>query len=257
MSGPPSDIDPAALVAYLREKPRPSRVVDFPGDALKGTSWERVRIVVPAAIAHGEAQLAAHKRMRDELKIPREEWQTETGAAMLGDLTAKELLARVVYSEQVTDARRSVPYAKLFADSKDVERLLSADEIAVLFALYQQVAFELGPRMAVLTDAQVDAWVETLKRGFDPLAYLELLDCHALIRGFHRRIVRASAESDTSSPPDSPPSEWPSTSVLESMTSATGTICSGVPHSLPSNGSNDSLTPDDAAAIARRMRNEL
>lgn len=253
MSGPPSDIDPGALVAYLKQKPRPSKVVDFPSETLKGTSWERVRIIVPAAIAHGEAQLAAHKRMRDELKIPREEWTTETGAAMLGDLTAKEVLARVVFSEREIAPGK---YARLFADSSDVEKCLSSDEIAILFALYQQVAFEIGPRLAVLTDAQVDAWIETLKRGFDPLARLELLDCHVLIRGLHRRIVKVSAESSTSSPQDSQLSIWPDTSESTSTISATDTTSYGVPQSAQPNGSIDPITPDDAAAIARRMRGE-
>lgn len=253
MSGPPSDISPAALVAYLKQKPRPSKVVDFPGESLKGTSWERVRIIVPAAIAHGEAQLAAHKRMRDDLKIPREEWNTETGAAMLGDLTAKEVLARVVFSEQEIAPNK---YARLFADSTDVERLLSADEIAILFALYQQVAFELGPRLAVLSEAQVDAWVETLKRGFDPLASLELLDCHVLIRGLHRRIVTGSAKSGTSDLQDSLQSSSLSTSESESTTSAMDITFSGEPQPQPSIGLADTISPDDAAAIARRMRGE-
>jgi hypothetical protein len=240
----------------LKEKPRPSKVVDFPGEELKGTSWERVRIIVPAAIAHGEAQLAAHKRMRDDLKIPREEWNTETGAAMLGDLTAKELLARVVFSEQEIGSPGSHKYARLFSDSTDVERLLSADEIAILFALYQQVAFELGPRLSVLTEAQVDAWIEVLKRGFDPLASLELLDCHVLIRGLHRRIVKGSVASDTSDLQDSPQSSSPSTSESTSLTSVMDTISFGAQPFPQSTGSSDPISSDDAAALARRMRGE-
>lgn len=254
--GPPSDLTPGALVALMRERPRPNKVVPFPSEALKGTRWENVRIVVPPAAAHGESQLAAHRRMRDDLKIPLNEWQSETGQAMLGDLTAKELLARVCHYETPIDATAG-KFARWFADSRDVEQALTADEVAVLFAIFEQVQYELGPRLHVLTDSEVEAWITRLEGGLrlDPLAYLQLPDLVALISGLARLVVKARSSSGTSTSQDSQPAQWQTSSELASEISSTDTTSSGSPPSAPPLGLpvTETVDTDSATAIARQM----
>lgn len=258
--GPPSDVSPSDLVTLLLAKPRPSKVVDFPSETLKGTKWERIRIIIPSAVEHGKAQLAAHKRMQEELRIPNSEWNTETGSAIIGDFVAKEMLARVVFSEEEIAPGK---YARLFARSHDVEKCLSSDEVAVLHALFLQVQFELGPRLSVLSDTEVDAWIEVLKGGFDPLAYLVLPDLHVLIHGLVRRIAKVTASSDILPSPDSQPLTSLDTWESSPTNSATPTGSFGEPQSQPSTGLLDDvdsdpiivdpISPEDAAAIARGM----
>ena len=245
---------PGALLAMLKERPRPNRVVPFDSEATKGTLWENVRIVVPPASAHGEAQLAAHKRMRDELKLPINEWQTETVQALIGDITAKELLARVCFFEREIAPGK---FARWFSDSVDVERALSADEIAVLFAKFEEVRLELGPRLMVLTDADVEAWLERLEYGhrLDPLARLQLPDWVALVSGLARLVAKERSRSATSLTPDSPHDNSPDTSGSTSGICATDTTSYGSPPSAPSLGLpiDDVIDSDFAAAIAERM----
>lgn len=254
--GPPTDVEPSALVSFLRQKPRPGKVVDFPVEVAKGTPFEQVRIIVPPSVETSRSQYSAHVRMRDEIKIPLTEWQTETASAMIGDLTAKEVIARMVHGTQEISPGR---YLKHFADSRDVENALADDEIAVLFALCQQVRRELGPRLQVLTDAEVDAWIEVLSKGFDPLAYLESPDLEVLVRGLVRRLVMVRAKSTGSQAPDSPPSTSPDTSESKWTTSATDTTSFGEPlepelDGFPDTQGDDELEPLSADAELARAR---
>jgi hypothetical protein len=235
------------LVAALRERPRPNKVVDFPcthGEC----PIKRVRIIVPSATANAEAQRAAHVRLRDEMKIPTSEWETITASEILGDLVAKEMIARMVHLENAIKGTNKYPV--LFTSSRDVEELISADELAVLHALCVQTQFELGPRLKVLTDNEVDQWIEALKGGFDPLAYLQSPDLGVLVRGLHRRLV----ESTTSQLPDSPPPTWRDLSASKRETFAMDTICSGALPEPPSIGiASNELTDDEAREIALEM----
>lgn len=246
-NGPPP-VGSSNLVTLLMERPRPSKVVDFP--ALHGgVPIGRVRIMVQPAQANGQAQWKAHERLRDELKIPTKEWETVTASEILGDLVAKEMIARMVFMEHPIKGTQH-QYVPLFTDAKSVEELISADELAVLHALCVQVQFELGPRLKVLTDAEVDQWIEALKGGFDPLAYLQSPDLGVLIRGLHRRLV----ESTTSPNPDSPPPTWRDLSESKLQTFAMDTTCSGALPEPPSTGiASSEITDDEAHDIALQM----
>lgn len=239
--GPPSDISSSGLVEFLKAKPRPGKDVPFPVDGVQGTRWENVRIIVPPCDANGAAQLAAHNRMKT--MIPKEEWGTASASAILGDLTAKEMIARTCFEPKNYGTDEQPFYKKHFANSVDVEKTLSADETAILFALMQQTLFEIGPRLSVLTDEEVDAWIEVLKDGLDPLAYLVLPDLHVLIRGLVSRISRANASSASSANPDSPPLTLPDTSESSRAISAMGTISSGGLPSKLSIGSSELSPP--------------
>lgn len=185
--------------------------------------------------------------MRDEIKIPIAEWDTETARAIIGDIAAKEMISYWIWSEQ--DYGNGT-YARIFGSSKDVELTLSADEIAVLFSLCQQVQLELGPRLQVLTDHEVDMWIERLKDGFDPLAYLQSPDLALLIRGLHRRLV----ESTGSQLPDFQQSNTLDSRGSESMTFATDTTSSGEqPEQQSAGTTSETLTPEQTLAMARSM----
>lgn len=248
-NGPPPNTKPVELVTLLRQKPRPSKVVDAPVSGVEGTPYEQVRIMVPPSNVTGEAQLAAHRRMK--VMMPNlEEWKTETGASILGDLCAKERLARMLYG---VEDHGDGTYARWFASSEDVERAMSPDEVAIMFSLCMQVERELGPRLQVLQDSDVDAWIEALKVGFDPLAYLQSPDLEVLVRGLHRRVLSLQARLSGYQHQDSPPSSSLDTMESQSTNSATSTTFFGEPHDQPLDGSTEFMTPDELEALARQM----
>lgn len=247
-NGPPANLKPAELVAQLRQRPRPSMPMDFPGYQYEGTPLEKIRIVVQPSNANGQAQLAAHARMRDEMKLPLIEWETETGKAILGDLVAKEMIARMVFMDVEISPGK---YQAIFTDSKSVEQLCSADEVAVLFDLCMDVQRQLGPRLHVLTEADIDSWINILGEGLrsDMLCFLALQDARELCLGLARRL----AKSTKSQAQDSQPSESRRSSESTQTTSATDTTYSTEPRSNIVAGTT--LTDDEARAIARQMLN--
>jgi hypothetical protein len=120
----------------------------------------------------------------------------------------------------------SPKYPRLFADSKDVEASLGKQEIGILFDMFLMCEFELGPRLSVLNEEDIDLWIERLKRGLDPLPRLSLPDLVELIRGLHQRVVKLSGFLNQ----DSPDSSSPDTSGLQDLgNSVTGNSFSGEP----------------------------
>lgn len=255
-NGPPSNVSPSALVAALKQKPRPSKVVQFSDfvSAAAGTKFERIRVMVPTSGAHGMAQLAAHNRLRDDIKLPADQWESEVGKSILSDLVAKEQLAQTLYSEYEIAPGR---YERLLFDSRDVDAIFSSDEVAVLFDLWLQVQRELGPRLSVLTAKEAEEWVEVLKAGLDPLARLSLPDLVTLVTGFHRLLVEHQ-KSSACLPQPSPDSTSPDTSESNPESSATDISSSGEPQSPLLESTTELWDSETAAAIAAKMaRGEL
>jgi hypothetical protein len=183
------------FVIRMSARPRPSKVMEWPGDdPLEG--YETIRIVIPPERAYSQARLNAHNRMKAETKLAIEEWDTEGNRGIMGDIIAKEMLAACCHRDKPipgSEERFGAPkFPRLFADSKDVEKALGKQEIGILFDMFLMAEFELGPRLAVLNEEDIDLWIERLKRGIDPLPRLSLPDLVELIRGFHQRLVRLS-----------------------------------------------------------------
>lgn len=251
-NGPPSKTAPSLLVAALLQKPRPSKVINF-GEFVKaavGTQFEKVRVVVPPARAHGEAQLAAHNRLRDEVKLPPDQWESEVGKSILSDLVAKEMIAKTLHSvEEIAPGK----WARLLTDSKDVDAIFSSEEVAVLFDLWLGVQRELGPRLSVLTPKEADSWVEVLKDGMDPIWRLGYLDVATLAFGLAQQLHQLRQSSSESDQPSSPPSTSPDSWESSLPSYATDTSSFGEPQSPLPEFSTDLLSEEEAAAIAARM----
>jgi hypothetical protein len=206
------------FVTQMSARPRPSKLVDWPGDSpLPG--YEQIRIIIPAEVEYSKARLAAHKRMSEESKLPVDEWNTPEMAGIVGDLIAKEMLARCCYRDRETE--NGTRHQRLFGDSKHVEQALMKDEIAILFDLFICAEHELGPRLAVLSEDELDMWIERLKRGLDPLARMALPSLVELIRGLLLRVERLSGflsqESQFSSSLSTSDSPDPGSSVTDSV----------------------------------------
>jgi hypothetical protein len=217
------------FVTRMSERPRPSKSMEWPGDSpIPG--FENIRIVIPPEAAYSAARVKAHERMKAETRLPIEEWHTEGMVGVMGDLISKEMLAACCHRDRVIPGsveKLGVPhYPRLFADSRDVEHALGKQEIGVLFDMFILAEHELGPRLSVLSEDEVDSWIERLKRGLDPLARLSLPDLAMLIRGLIQEVERLrgllSQDSPESSLPDS--SDW-----LAPGSSATANSSSGEP----------------------------
>jgi hypothetical protein len=83
----------------------------------------------------------------------------------LGDATAKEVIAAACVTVDAAKGSNPPVYGKVFRDGRDVEKL-GADEVAVLFALWNQVQAKFGPyERNIRTPQELDAWIKRLGEG--------------------------------------------------------------------------------------------
>jgi hypothetical protein len=194
-NSPPMDEVDRDFVAKMMARPRPSEVIDWPGDEpIPG--YEKIRIIVPPDVAYDQARLAAHERMKKESRLPIEEWDTEANHGIMGDLIAKEMLARCCFRDRPrknADGEEGEPFhQRLFGSSRDVEKALGKQELGVLFDAFLMIEHRLGPRLSILTGEEIDEWIKRLSGGLSPLARLVYPDLVELIRGLHQRTIELS-----------------------------------------------------------------
>lgn len=158
---PPKDVEPSALFLKLLE-PLPSEVVDFPRKGADGKPIDQIRIAVLPHEAHNKARIAAHETLRGK-NYTAEDLKSGTLAEVLGDETAKELLAMACFqvNSQFDDDNGNPIYGRIFTDARSLD-VLQADEVAVLFNTYLLIQHKYGP---LVTDPDVDHWVKLLKEG--------------------------------------------------------------------------------------------
>lgn len=259
MSEPPRHLSDEELVSALATRPRPSRIVDFPG-----LENGRVRIMVPVMRDHQEARSLAEATVRKELKyrLNREptadDLSSHVSQQLIGDETAMELMSRCCWSVEPIggggeDGRPPV-YKRLFADAAWLRNNLDADQIAILFTEWQLVVRECGPRYSTLSESDLDLWIERLKAGawtLGPLAFMDSLDLAELCLSACKEI--SELRSSGSPTPESPSGNSPSSSESTSDSSPTGTTSFGGPAGNSAPGTSDLISLDEATAIARSL----
>lgn len=172
---------------------------------------------------------------------------------IIGDRIAKETLADVMRMPEPDTFTGKPVYMRMFRSVGELTSVMTSDEIAIMWEHFLQLQREVSPYQAVLTEADVDAWVERLKAGISPLARLALLDSHELILMLSRRV--RELQSTGSESPDSPPENSPNISVLSQPENcAPDTGSSGEPQSNCLTRLGELLTPEEALAKARDMR---
>lgn len=256
--GPPLNLTPASLVAYLAENPRPSKVVDYPG-----IENGKIRIQIPPMLDHSQARALAEVTIRTDLRsrMGREptadDLSSETARQLIGDETAMEMLARCCFS--VDEIGRTGPcgttpqYARLFADAKWIRDNLTAQQVAVLFSEFMAVQHDLGPMIHFMDDYELDAWIRRLQEGMwsmDPLSPLASLDLAELTLSACKEVVRLRSLGSQNQGSRSRPS--PGTSESDSATSATDTSCCGEPPAVATRG-REPITTEEAVEIARNL----
>ena len=255
VSGPPDDVAPSELWRRLSEAPAPSEVFPFPR---KGLEDLQIRIFCLRMEAHDTARLTARAKLTGA-GIDSRELDNIALREVYGDATAREILALAVHhpdpipGSELTGAPK---YARVWLDADQIKRQLSADEILVLFTLWQMVQRRFGPHEASVTsEKEISAWIERLKDGAN--AYpLALLDWHRLVE---LTTCLARRASELSGHLESLRSNWPPTSVSRLERLVSGTTSYGKPHAATSqNGSGDAppappMTAAEAASLAERI----
>lgn len=179
---PPEDVSPSELWLKLTQSPRPTEVIDFPRRGPDGKPVGKVRIQVLRMEEHDRARLTAQKKLKERArylgfdKLESADLEAPGVREVLGDMTARELLAMACLSEQSVTSDDDRPfYPRLFPDADGLGKELSADETAVLFNAYILVQNKYGPYERNLTEeGDLDAWMRRLEEGGSEFPLLSL-----------------------------------------------------------------------------------
>lgn len=253
----PPEVPANELFAKLLERPAPSEVAPFPRLDENGDPLFDVRIFVLTQNEREAAMAAARKRVKE--LIGDDSLPGLSLDEMLGDQTAKELLARAVHQDQlIPNQQENEPprYARLFANAHDVGRLTS-DEVACLFGAYLLVQRKYGPvESSFESEREINAWVERLAEGANsfPLALLQSHQRDTLLGLLAQRLwlvcqTLTSRQSDSDESLASLLGDWLS-----------GTSLSTEPAAEPIHSQNpdeEPITPERAIEMTRALQEQV
>lgn len=208
MAGPPSDIGASELFLRLQELPRPTELVDFPANNADGTPVGQVAIRVLTQEENFICSAAAESFTRTTLKA-------EAGGSIPGKDEAQQgyidIYRNAVGIELVLKFCRDAkdPNKPVFYTKEQVRRTLSNDQIGVLINYYMITKTRLGPIVADLSEAEMDAWLARLKEGGAafPLGLLSSETRDALL--MHSVSLLFNSPTDTSSSGSPAPESLP------------------------------------------------
>lgn len=264
MSGPPKDVEASELFQRMLERPRPNELVQF--DALNQPGARgKLRIQVLPKNEHDRARVVAHKKIADLAKkegivLTPQDLLSEAIKGTESDLAACEVLAAACLHEKpmpgYSEGDETVRYGRVFPDGDAVGRVLSADEVAYLFAAYNLVQHKYGPNESICLPEDINDWVRRLVEGAadNPFLRLSSPQWAELLTAMAQRLYALSQvlESQWSSLPDSLKSEL--------QTFCLGTSSAG---ERPENsyepmlpGAKGEVSFEQAMRLALRMRDQ-
>lgn len=192
--GPPANEDAADLWAKITTLPRAHKVVDFPRVDADGSSLGQVAIVVLTGDEVHLSNLNAEKFIRKAYKdamgeVPKADEMSGSFQSMYNTRATREILFRsckkAEHCEAGPDGVCIVDHDKLapFFPTQEAIGKLTTDETAVLMRHYMQTQSTLGPIVKLMSQSEMDEWLEVLARGgrADPLAFLSLEDVTRLL----------------------------------------------------------------------------
>jgi len=249
-NNPPTDIAPSDLLLKLMDRPQPSELVDYPARSTNGTPLARIRIMVIRMEQHDEARFRAKEYLKGKRRLTDEDLRTPFGVSMLGDATARELIAMACHMvEPIHGTEDSPKYPLIFRTSADVNKL-PADEVTALFGAYLMVQKRYGPYERELDDQEVNAWIERLEVGASELP-LSLLESHQRDELVMCLAARASTFSKLLvSQRQNSPINWES--IPESWGFTTGSLSAPAADSSSSDEERV-ITAEEAMAAAKKI----
>ncbi len=206
MPGPPTDVEPSALFRKLQETPAPSEVYDYPR---KGVDMQ-FRMFVLDVDQHQDARERAQRKLKAR-GFKAGELDGVNLREVYGDMVARELLSMAVCGVEPipgSDVRDGgAQYPRHFPSAEALGKAsVTADEVAVLFTMYQLTQAKYGPyEHNIENEHQLSQWIDTLVKGASA-APLARCDWRALVESsmlLARRafLLSACLESQRSSLP--------------------------------------------------------
>lgn len=263
MPGPPDDVPPADLFLKLQEA-RPSDVIDFPRKTGDGKRVGTTRIQVLLSSAHDKARIQALIKLRKTQGLTKEDIEGPYGATLLGDGTARELLAMACLTENpIAGSDGENPrYAQVFRDAEAIGDNLTSDEVAVLFQAYLLIQAKYGPfEKTVQTEQELSEWIKRLTEGAAAFPLQQLSSVHwaelASLLAVRAYTLSAILECLLPSLPPSLVSRLETYSLGTGFFGrrAAGTSADGTETSPSRWGVPDvTLTVEDAKAVAERAK---
>lgn len=201
--GPPQHISPGELWTKLQAMPRPNREVDFPRKNEVGDPVGKVALwvltqeeqMICAAAAEAFAKKQVPNGQRDDIGY----------ATVYANASVVEILYRSC--REPSDLTRPI-----FPSPTLIRQNLTTEECARLFESYLQTQLELGPIVAHLSPAELDAWIDRIGQGGlaaspFPLLSSEMQTLLAFTMAVLIRDLRKVMSSVGSPPVEAPPNE--------------------------------------------------
>lgn len=193
-------MSPDELWARVCASPRPHKLIDFPRNDADGKTLGTVAIVVltqeEQMLAAAETERYTKKAIKD---LPKADDAKRGYDDCYNNRGAVEILFRAC-------RRPDDPTRGFFPSPDEMQRVLTVDEVGILYRAYFVVQEELGPVVAHLSKEEEDAWIRRLKEAGSrsPLASLSWDAVSLLALSLASRMPEFAMSSDSSgSPPSS------------------------------------------------------
>lgn len=248
---PPTDIPPSELLLKLLERPQPSAVVEYPCRSTNGTPLPHLRMMVLRMEQHDEARIKARDTLKTKRRLTDDDLRSQFGLSLLGDATARELLAMACFMvDPIPGTEEDPKYPLLFRTSADVNKL-PADEVTGLFGAYLMVQKKFGPYEKEMDDGEVNAWIERLEVGASELP-LSQLASHQLVELTMSLARRASTFSKLLvSQRQNSPINWES--IPDNWGFTTSSFSEPAADTSSSSNDDKVITQEEAMAAAKAM----
>ena len=173
----------------LTQTPQPHRIIDFPRK--KAGTEETVGQLAMMVLTQNQQMEAAAATEMLTRKLLKESPKADEARKGYDDLysnaAAVELLWRACRRHD--DLERP-----LFPTPIDIRQHLSPNEVSVLVQQYMIISSEVGPIVATMTDAEIDAWISRLVEGGSaaPLGLLTSDALTTLVLGLASRVYAST-----------------------------------------------------------------
>lgn len=173
---PPADVAPSTLWSQITARPRPHKIIPLPIFLDEdGNPQGNVAVVVLTQTEIMAANAAAHDATVKHFQklngqMPKKGEATESFETFLNDQVTLEMLFRA-YREADNLEK---PF---FSDKSHIGKYLLQDECAVLLNYYLGIRSELSPIVSIMTEEEIELWIEKITQGGEeesPLGSLSL-----------------------------------------------------------------------------------
>lgn len=158
--------EPSELLSVFLSAERPHEVLPWIRCGSDGKPAGEFRMQVLKQREVDQCKVDAERYVRHMVGESSKEFSSEAWRDMYQDALCSELLYHAC--RHVDDAEK-----RLFGSPDDI-RELTADEVVSLYNSYEQIQFRFGPLFRLLTDEQIEWWIEALSRGAESIPFGQL-----------------------------------------------------------------------------------